>query len=138
MRTWLIDTGPIVAYLDGSDGAHEQVAVALDAFSGQLATTSAVITEAMHLVAEDTRGPRLLADFAMASGLLVHDLAQASELQVAAALMERYSDTPMDYADATLVMLADVLGVSEILTLDQRGFSVYRPSRRRSFRLVLA
>jgi len=51
--------------------------------------------------------------------------------------MEKYSDVPMDYADATLVLLAEHLGVFEILTLDRRGFSAYRSSRGKRFSLVL-
>jgi predicted nucleic acid-binding protein len=39
------------------------------------------------------------------------------------AYLEKYSDTPMDYADATLVLLAEALEVHEVLTLDRRGFS---------------
>ncbi len=42
--------------------------------------------------------------------------------------MEKYSDTPMDYADATLVLLAERLEVYEVATLDRRGFSAYRTS----------
>jgi len=43
----------------------------------------------------------------------------------------------MDFADATLVMLADELGTTEILTLDRRGFSTYRTSRGQAFNLIL-
>jgi len=43
----------------------------------------------------------------------------------------------MDYADATLVLLAERLGVFEILTLDYRGFTVFRSSKGKSFSLVL-
>ena len=59
------------------------------------------------------------------------------ELHEAVALMEKYADTPMDFADATLVLLAEDLDVDEILTLDRRGFSVFRIARRRPFRLVV-
>jgi predicted nucleic acid-binding protein len=43
----------------------------------------------------------------------------------------------MDFADATLVLLAEALGVRDILTLDRRGFSTYRTRPRGGFRLVL-
>lgn len=43
----------------------------------------------------------------------------------------------MDFADATLVLLAEALSVNEILTLDRRGFSTYRTRTRRGFRLAL-
>ena len=137
MKTWLVDTGPLVAYLDAGDSAHVEVAGRLDAFSGALFTTSAVITEAMHMLAVSRDGPRALAELVAASGLEVYDLCRPPELGQAVALMEKYVDTPMDFADATLVLLAEGLNVHEILTLDRRGFSTYRTRQRRPFALVL-
>lgn len=137
MKRWLLDTGPLVAYLDSKDSGHVEVAACLDTFSGQLATTNAVITEAMHFVGASTGGPRLLAEFAAASRMEVYDFAQPPELHEAASLMEQYRDTPMDYADATLLLLAEGLGVRDIVTLDRRGFSTYRTRRRKGLRLVL-
>ena len=135
LRALLLDTGPLAAYLDRRDPAHEDVAARLAAFSGQLHTTSAVITEAMHFVAADFRGPALLAEFITATRALVHDLSQPAELRASAALMAKYADTPMDYADATLLLLAERLGVPDIVTLDWRGFSVYRTRKGKALRI---
>ena len=137
MKTWLVDTGPLVAYLDAGDHSHAEVAACLDEFSGPLATTSAVITEAMHLLATSRAGPRALAEFVAASGMEVYDLCRPLELHEAVTLMEKYADTPMDFADATLVLLAEGLDVQDVLTLDRRGFSTYRTRQRRGFQLVL-
>ena len=137
MRTWLVDTGPLVAYLDSRDPAHGEVAKCLDRFTGSLATTSAGITETMHFLSATPTGPRLLAELVRTSGIGVFDLCQPPELAEAAALMEKYADTPMDFVDATLVLLAEALGQNEILTLDRRGFSVFRTRRGRPFRRVL-
>ena len=137
MRTWLVDTGPLVSYLDARDPAHGEVADRLDGFTGGLATTSAVVTEAMHFLSATRSGPRLLAELVRTSGMGLFDLCQPPELDAAAALMDKYADTPMDFADATLVLLAEALGQNEILTLDRRGFSAFRMRRGRSFRLVL-
>ena len=137
MRTWLIDTGPLVAYLDASDPAHAVAADCLDEFSGRLATTGAVITEAMHLLAVSADGPRTLAELVAASGMEVYDLCQPPELHEAVRLMEKYADTPMDFAVATLVLLGEGLGTREVLTLDRRGLSTYRTRQRRGFGLVL-
>ena len=60
-----------------------------------------------------------------------------ADIVAAAELMSKYSDTPMDFADATLVLLAEGLGVVEILTLDRRGFTAYRTRKGKAFRLVL-
>lgn len=137
MRTRLIDTGPLVAYLDSGDPAHAQVVPHLDQFTGSLATTSAVITEAMHFVSADPTGARMLAEFVRASGLEIYDLCRPPELDAAVALMEKYADTPMDFADATLVLLAEALDLRDILTLDRRGFSTFRTRPGRALRLVL-
>ena len=137
MKAWLLDTGPLVAYLDSSEKDHLQVVARLDGFTGQLFTTSAVIIEAMYLVSEVRRGPTLLAEFVAQSGLQVLDFSEAEELTEAARRMEKYADTPMDYADATLVLLAEQLDVFHLLTLDRRGFAVFRSSRGKRFSLVL-
>jgi len=137
VKGWLLDTGPLVAYLDAKDPAHAEVAACLGGFSGQLSTTSAVITEAMYFVSVSASGPGLLADFVTASNMQVYDFAQPKALREAATLMAKYANVPMDYADATLVLLAEYLGLEDILTLDRRGFSTYRMKRRQPLRQVL-
>lgn len=137
VTAWLIDTGPLVAYLDAGDSAHAAVARRLDDFAGRLVTSGAVITEAMHLVASDTRGPRALAELVTATAVEVYDLAQPADLQPAVELMERYPNLPMDYADATLVLLAEGLGIEDLLTLDRRGFGAFRTREGKALRLVL-
>jgi hypothetical protein len=137
VTVWLVDTGPLVAYLDGGDPAHAVVADHLDGFSGRLATTSAVVTEAMHLVASDSRGPRLLADLLAETAAEVYDLSRPPDLHHAVALMERYRNLPMDFADATLLLLAEAVGVEDLLTLDRRGFAAFRTRQGRALRLVL-
>jgi uncharacterized protein len=137
LKVWLLDTGPLVAYLDRTDKDHAAVVPFLDSFNGQLVTTSAVISEAMYFVAGVRSGPALLAEFVAASGLQVYDFSDANELTEAARRMEKYADLPMDYADATLVLLAEQLGVFDVLTLDRRGFNVFRSSRGKRFSLIL-
>ena len=41
-------------------------------------------------------------------------------------LMEKYADLPIDFADASLVILAEYLGHGRILSVDQRDFYTYR------------
>ena len=49
-------------------------------------------------------------------------------------LFERYGR--MDFADATLVTLGEELELDTILTLDRRGFGVFRLHGRRPFRIL--
>ena len=53
-------------------------------------------------------GPKL-AEFVRSSGLDIVESMAFDRLQAAVELMARYRDTPMDFADATLVLLADML-----------------------------
>lgn len=137
VRTWLLDTGPIVAYLDVRDPDHAAAVEHLDDFEGTLVSTSAVITEAMHFVSTGASGPRLLSEFVQKSGVDLFDLTHPPALPEVVSLMEKYRNVPMDFVDATLVVLADELNVRDVLTLDRRGFSIYRTRRGRAFRLVL-
>ena len=117
MTRWLIDTGPLVAYVDAGDPAHGLVSEHLDGFTGQLLTTAAVVTEAMHFVAGVVDGPETLVEFLVATVTAIEDMMRPPQLTAAAALMAKYRDTPMDFADATLVLLADAAKVTEVLTL---------------------
>ena len=137
MKPWLLDTGPIVAYLDSDDSFHEAAGAALDGFKGEFVTTTAVITEVMHFVKRRPRGPGQFADFLEASGIRVHDYCQASAVRRAVSLMEKYVDTPMDFADASLILLGEDLRLYSICTLDQRGFSVFRSPSGKQFGIVL-
>lgn len=137
MKAWIVDTGPLVAYLDGSDPAHHAVARRWDAFAGRLATTSAVVTETIHFLGQSPSGPRALAELVADSGMEVFDLCRGPELREAALLMERFVDTPMDFADATLLLLAEALDIHDILTLDRRGFAAYRTRDNRALRNVM-
>ena len=133
MRTFILDTGPLVAYLDEADPFHSSVAACFGDVSGMLCSTSAVITEAMHLLEDDRDGPRRLAELTAAAEVHIFESTQPNHLFAAAALMAKYSNVPMDFADATLVLLGDEIGVNEIITLDRRGFSTYRTAKGRSF-----
>jgi hypothetical protein len=69
-----------------------------------------------------------LSEFISAANLEIFECTGAAEFHSAVKLMDRYRDTPMDFADATLVLLAEDIAVPDVLTLDRRGF---RTNRRR-------
>lgn len=51
-------------------------------------------------------------------------------------LLDDYADLPMDYADATLVVLAEEIGTDLVFTTDRRDFRVYRIRGRKRFQIV--
>lgn len=131
----LLDTGPIVAWLDASDAHHERVRRWLAEYQGELLTTWPVLTEACHLIPERL-APTLL-QWVDAGGATLAEIPTAS-LRSIAARMEQYADLPMDLADATLVWVGEREGVLDVLTLDRRDFGIYRTARGRALRDVLA
>ena len=59
-----------------------------------------------------------------------------ADLAALDALMARYHDRPMDFADATLVHLARRESLRTIFTIDHDDFETYRIEGRRRFRIV--
>ncbi len=137
MNLWLLDTGPIIAFLDRRDAEHECVAAAFETLAGRLITTSAVVVEAMHFVSRVPSGAASLVDFLFASQTEIHECTSLQGLTEAAELMAKYADLPMDFADATLVLLGGRLKIHSVCTLDRRGFRTYRTRRNNAFKLVL-
>src|SRR5205085_5407874 len=108
----LTDTGPLVALVDAGEPEHETCRRALDRVSSPMLTTWPVFTEAMHLLG-DAGGwlaQRVLWQMRERRALDVADLEFAA-VERARSLMEKYRDTPMDLADATLVALAEARGI---------------------------
>jgi uncharacterized protein len=136
VKVCVLDTGPIVAHLDAGDAAHEWVEGMFREFRGQFVTSGAVIAEAMYFALGVHQGPEILVEFLELSGTRVIECCQPADLRSAVRLMKKYADTPMDFADATLVLLADSLRHYEICTLDKRGFSVFRTPAGKRFRMI--
>ena len=135
---WILDAGPIIAALDESEKQHE---ICCEMFrmskksSHPLVTSEAVVTEATHLLGRLPRGVSTCVDFIMDSQ--IHIMSTSFEtLKRVSALIKKYEDIPMDYADATLVVLAEELETNQILTLDRRGFSAYRLHSRTPFHII--
>ena len=103
----LLDTGALVSILDRSQVHHEKYVRFFDEWDGPVVSTEAVLTEATHLLGRVRHGRKAC-----------------------------YADLPMDYADATLVVLAEEIGTDLLFTTDRRDFRVYRIRGRKGFRIV--
>jgi len=129
----LCDTGPVVAMVDRTDRQHEACLRAFEAFAGNLVTSWPVISEAFHLLRRpDERN--FLWKVILTRGIGVADLL-FEDLTRMMLLMKKYSDQPMDLADASLVVLAERFVLRKVFTLDKRHFSVYRPRHTGYFEL---
>jgi len=134
MRNMLLDTGPFVALLDSTERNHQRCVMLFREFRGQLFTTEPVLTEVLYLLGPAIKGQKTGIEFVLKGGAILVPQSLGS-LKRGLELMEKYKDVPMDFADATLVVLAEEMEVTEIFTLDIKGFSTYRIQGKKSFRL---
>jgi uncharacterized protein len=132
-----IDAGPLIAVLSRTDRYHVSCAALIRALNCAFYTSMPVLTEAMYFLAQ-IRGysaQEALWRMVLRGDLLVqHETAE--DLARMSALMQKYQDRPMDFADASLVSLAERLSIERIFTLDRSDFSVYRMKRNRAFTVI--
>lgn len=131
----LLDTGALVSLLDRSQALHQDCTRFLEEWRGSIVSTEAVLTEATHLLGRVKGGREACLDFFISGGALLVPSDEGS-LRRCRKLLDEYADLPMDYADSTLVVLAEELGTNLVFTTDRRDFAVYRLRGRRPFRVV--
>jgi predicted nucleic acid-binding protein len=134
----LVDAGPLVALFDRRDEEHETATKKLAAIREPLLTTVSVLTEATYMLGPGSTGSDALRQMVRARGLGVWFFRDES-LRRAFELMERYSDHPMDLADASLVVAAEDKRTTSVWSIDRRDFLAYRArmgKTLRGFRLV--
>ena len=131
----LIDTGAILAILESDDRWHSSSLEAFRSVQLPLLTTEAVLTELFHLVGRNSHNIESAWRF-IESGALTVKPVNDNDLPDLRALMQRYRDRPMDFADATLVHVANRESVSLILTIDHNDFETYRLSGNRKFTIL--
>jgi len=132
VRNIILDTGAFVALLDKSERNHERCVIFLKELKGKLITTEPVLTETIYLLGPSFKTQKTCIEFILSGGATLVPQSMES-LSSAIALMERYKNIPMDFADATLVSLAEETGINEVFTLDKRGFRAYRIHGRSAF-----
>ena len=135
MRRVLVDTGPLVAILSREDTHHQQCVEALPELAAPLLSCWPVITEAAWLLRSSPRTVQQLLSSMHVGFLDLLPLASA-EAKAIAAIMKKYESIRPQLADAALVYLAGRERIDTIFTLDRRDFSIYRPSHKRSFRII--
>lgn len=122
----LTDAGPLISLIDGKDHSHSVCQAALPVLESPMVTTWPCYTETMYFLGKSIgfAGQKSLWRL-RGSGLLTLKETTLEEADQMEALMDKYPDTPMDLADASLVIAAETLGLRRVFTLD-RHFYAYR------------
>jgi uncharacterized protein len=133
----LLDTGFLVALVNTLDPDHERCVRVWSPMVARVVTVEGVLVEAAHLLG-GARGAAAAALNLVRSVDATIVALDGRRVDAALGLMKRYRDVPMDLVDALLVVTAEELSIPEVLTLDRRGFGVYRFRRTKSFTILPA
>ena len=136
MKPVLLDTGVIVALLDRSEKFHQACAETVGELEAPLITCEAVIAESCYLLRNLAGAPEAVIEN-VAAGVFQIPFQLSREAVGLKQVLRKYRDRKIDLADACLIRLAEEFETADILTLD-RDFAVYRWSRNKPFRILLA
>jgi predicted nucleic acid-binding protein len=122
---FLVDTGFLVALANQSDKDHSTCTARWKAVQGPFLATEGVLFESAWLLRRLPDGFRKAVNLARSVGTRFLPITRWREDR-AIELMQQYRDIPMDFVDALLVAIAEETGVRDVMTLDHRGFRVFR------------
>jgi len=130
----LIDAGPFIALFDADDNHHQKVRGFMKERQFRFISTIAVFTEVSHMLDFSVKAQQDFYDWVMYKGVIISEINQHDMLRLID-LTKKYSDLPMDFADATLVITAEKTDIREIISLD-KDFDVYRLAGREKIRNI--
>lgn len=135
--TIIADTGPLYALVDRSDSWHERVAAWWQMTPRHVLVPVTVLPEVSYLLLKRI-GARAEHAFirAVADGEFTTEPLEDDDIDRAASLMLQYEDLPLGFVDASVIAIAERVGVRGILTTDRRHFSVVKPAHAKRFVLA--
>ncbi len=136
MTRWtIVDTGPLVAFLDRAEKHHAWTVDQVRHLEAPLLVCEPVLTETMFLLARLPVAQDALLKL-VENGVLQLSFHLDDHLPVVRALLAKYRETPMSLADACVVRMAELFDRHSVFTLDS-DFSVYRIHRRKPLTLIM-
>jgi predicted nucleic acid-binding protein len=116
MSQTIMDSGPLVAWFSTRDSHHEWATRIFENLSAGVLVCEAVLAEVCHLVAKDGVPAATVLKLVEQNDLVLVSL--VGEISAIRALMERYQDAPMDFADACVVRMAELNSKATVCTTD--------------------
>lgn len=133
-RAAIVDTGPLVAYLDRAERHHAWTVEQVRALDAPLLTCEPVLAEAMFLLSGLPKAQESLFDL-LQKGAVRVAFQIGEHLEPLRALHHKYRDQPISLADACIVRMAELFERHRVFTLDS-DFAVYRRNGREPLDLI--
>jgi predicted nucleic acid-binding protein len=99
MRSAIVDTGPLVAFLDRAEQNHRWVATQIERLDPPLLVCEPVLAEAMHLLVRFSGAQNALFGL-LENGALRIAFSIDEHVPILRKLHQKYRDRPMSLADA--------------------------------------
>ena len=133
-RAAIVDTGPLVAFLDRGERHHAWTVEQVRTLDAPLLVCEPVLAEAMFLLSDQPKAQDAL--FGLIADGAVRIVFQVAEhVAPLRALHRKYRNRPISLADACIVRMAELFERHLVFTLDS-DFSVYRKNGREPLNLI--
>jgi uncharacterized protein len=120
----LLDTGPLVGFLNRKDQHHEWAAKCWDALYDPLWSCESVLSEAIFSLQSEGINPEPILAL-VERGIIRFDFVVNENCPDVFQLLRKYADQSISLADACLVRMAELTDRCQVFTTD-RDFLVYR------------
>ena len=127
MKKCLIDAGPLIALFDRDDRYHGPILDFLKLYQGYLYTTWPVITEVLHMLDFNVLVQIDFLKWLQKDALVIPAISKENIARIIE-LSRKYADVPMDFADASLIVISESEHIREIISIDS-DFYIYRNIR---------
>ncbi|MCT8333422.1 PIN domain-containing protein [Leptospira sp. 85282-16] len=120
----LVDSGPIIALFNSKDKFHKPTLKFLKSFNGELVSSWPVITEVVYLLSFSVEAQSDFLEWIERGSIKIFDL-NIEDHKYIKNRMKKFSDLPMDLADASLMCISEKMGIERIVSIDS-DFSIYK------------
>jgi predicted nucleic acid-binding protein len=124
----LVDSSFLIALYDTASGKYETILEISQLFRGQFLIPQVVLTEVVYILKRETgvKGALAFLDSFTQSRPDLQDVT-VEDLQRVQQIMRQYADAKLDFVDCCIMALSERLNITQVCTLDQRDFSIFRP-----------
>lgn len=130
----ILDTGPLVAYINQKDKYHEWAKKRFQEIAPPVLTCQAVISEACFLMRHINCGREVILEM-IERNVIQTEFNLNIEAKALKQLISKYQDVPMSLADACLVRMSELYKDAKILTLDN-DFNIYKRNKNSSLSCI--
>lgn len=124
----LIDSSFLVALYDVASEKRESVSEIAELYRGQFLVPQVVLTEVVYLLRRDTgmKGALYFLEMFTDSRPDLQDVT-FEDLHRVREIMQQYADAKLDFVDCCIMALSERLDITQVGTLDQSDFGMFRP-----------